>query len=216
MPRSGDPTDMNFDALTEQRHSVRRYQPGLSITDEDLRKIFLQVQRSPSSFNLQHWRFVVVRDVARKRALRDLSYGQQQVEDSAAAVLVCGRLDAFEDASRLYADAPADLRNKFVPMISGVYRDQPALQREEAIRSGALAAMTLMYAAKHFGWDSGPMIGFDAAKVSSMLELMPNTVPVMLVTIGKALNGEQPLRLYRRPLSEIVQFETQRGNSLAV
>ena len=206
---------MNFEALTEQRHSVRRYQPGLTISDEALRKIFSQVQRSPSSFNLQHWRFVVVRELARKQALRGLSYGQQQVEDCAAAVIVCGRLDAFEDAAHLYAAAPADVRDKFVPMIGAAYRDQPALQREEAIRSGALAAMTLMYAAKHFGWDSGPMIGFDAQSVSTLLELTPNITPVMLVTIGKALNGEQPPRLYRRPLREIVQLETLRGDSLA-
>ncbi len=206
---------MNFAALTEQRHSVRRYQPELTITDAELREIFLQVQRSPSSFNLQHWRFIVIREPARKKSLRDLSYGQQQVEDCAAAVLVCGRLDAFEDAADLYASAPAEMREKFVPMIGGVYRNQPTLQREEAIRSGALAAMTLMYAAKHFGWDSGPMIGFDAQKVAGLLDLTPNIVPVMLVTLGKARNGEQPPRLYRRPLSEIVQFESLGGNCLA-
>ncbi len=205
---------MNFAALTEQRHSVRRYQPGLAITDTELREIFRQVQRSPSSFNLQHWRFIVIREPARKTALRKLSYGQQQVEDCAAAVLVCGRLDAFEDAAHLYADAPVEVREKFIPMIGGVYRNQPGLQREEAIRSGALAAMTLMYAAKHCGWDSGPMIGFDAQKVATLLALTPNIVPVMLVTLGKALNGEQPPRLYRRPLGEIVQFESLNGPAL--
>lgn len=205
---------MDFQTLTEQRHSIRRYQPGLTLGDDTLRQIFSLVQRSPSSFNLQHWRFVVVRDQVRKQQLRGLSYGQQQVEDCAAAVLVCGRLDAFEDAAQLYADAPPAMRDKFVPMIGGVYRNQPALQREEAIRSGSLAAMSLMYAAKHCGWDSGPMIGFDAAKVSALLDLPPNIIPVMLVTLGKALDGDPPPRLYRRPLAEIVQLESFSGKSL--
>ena len=59
------------------------------------------------------------------------------------------------------------------------------------------------------------MIGFDAQTVATLLELTPNIVPVMLVTICKALHGEQPPRLYRRPLSEIVQLESLGGNSLA-
>ncbi|MEN9726547.1 MAG: hypothetical protein RL434_913 [Pseudomonadota bacterium] len=206
---------MDFTRLAAERHSVRRYQPGLSITDAELQTLFHLVQLSPSSFNLQHWRFVVVRDAARKRDLRGVSFGQQQVEDCAAVVLVCGRLDAHEDAASLYAHAPAELREKFVPMIAGVYAGQTGLQREEAIRAGALAAMSLMYAAKETGWDSGPMIGFDAAKVGALLALPATLLPVMMVTLGKALDGVQPVRLYRRPLSEIVHLESAEGATLA-
>lgn len=206
---------MDFTQLARERHSVRRYQPGLQIEDAELQAIFHLVQLSPSSFNLQHWRFVVVREQARKRALRGLSYGQQQVEDCAAVVLVCGRLDAHEDAAALYAQATAELRDKFVPMIAGVYAGQPALQREEAVRSGALAAMSLMYAAKATGWDSGPMIGFDATQVAALLALPPTLLPVMMVTLGKALDGVQPARLYRRPLAEVVHLETAEGATLA-
>ena len=206
---------MDFSELARSRHSVRHYAPKLSISDAELAAIFDDVRHSPSSFNLQHWRFVVVREAARKLALRGLAFGQQQVEHCAAVILVCGRLDAHADAAVLYADAPAEVRDKFVPMIGSVYRDHPVLQREEAIRSGALAAMTLMYAAKARGWDTGPMIGFDAGKVGALLELDAITVPVMLVTLGKALNGEQPPRLYRRPLAEIVRCESLQGHALS-
>ncbi len=205
---------MNFSELARSRHSVRHYTPGLTIEDADLQAIFAEVALSPSSFNLQHWQFVVVRDEARKRELRGMAFGQQQVEDCAAAIIVCGRLDAHVDAPRIYEQAPAPMREKFVPMIAAVYQDQPALQREEAVRSGALAAMSLMYAAKARGWDTGPMIGFDAAKVARFVGLDSQTVPVMLVVLGKALNGEQPQRLYRRPLGEIVKLETQDGPAL--
>ncbi|MBI2799189.1 MAG: nitroreductase family protein [Gammaproteobacteria bacterium] len=205
---------MGFSELARSRHSVRRYTPNLSISDAELTAIFTDVRSSPSSFNLQHWRFVVVRDQARKQTLRNLAFGQQQVEDCAAVILVCGRLDAYADVARIYADAPAEMRDKYVPMIPGVYQNNVSLQREEAVRSSALAAMTLMYAAKDRGWDTGPMIGFDAAKVGALLELDANTIPVMMITLGKALNGAQPARLYRRPLAEIVRRETLTGPSL--
>lgn len=206
---------MNFSELASARHSVRHYTPGLVISDAELTAIFAEVSLSPSSFNLQHWQFVVVRDTARKRELRGMAFGQQQVEDAAATIVVCGRLLAHVDAPRIYRDALAPMREKFVPMIAGAYDQQPALQREEAVRSGSLAAMSLMYAAKARGWDTGPMIGFDAKKVSAFLALDGNTIPVMMIVLGKALNGEQPQRLYRRPLSEIVKLETLDGPSLA-
>ena len=82
---------MTFSELAHARHSVRHYQPGLTLDDATLKAIFDDVLLSPSSFNLQHWQFVVVRDQARKQALRPLCYGQAQVEDCAAVVLVCGR-----------------------------------------------------------------------------------------------------------------------------
>ena len=84
------------------------------------------------------------------------------------------------------------------------------------VDSGSMAAMSLMYAAKHFGWDTGPMIGFDAAKVSEYLALDDATIPVMMVVLGKALNGEQPDRAYRRPLEEVVKLESEQGDSLSV
>ena len=55
---------MNFSELAASRHSVRHYQPGLTIDDATLTSIFEDVLLSPSSFNLQHWSFVVVRDAA--------------------------------------------------------------------------------------------------------------------------------------------------------
>ncbi len=205
---------MEFSDIVRSRHSVRHFEPGISISDDELTAIFSEVVLSPSSFNIQHWRFVVVRDGARKQALRKLAFGQAQVEQCAAAILICGRLDSHHDAGRIYGDESAEMRDKYVPMIEGVYRDQPQLQREEAIRSGAMAAMSLMYAAKNRGWDTGPMIGFDAVKVAEMLELDEQSVPVMLLVLGQAAGARQPARGYRRPLSEVVCLESMRGSRL--
>ena len=207
---------MEFDQLCANRHSVRKYRPGVKISDADLEKIFELVVQGPSSFNIQHWQFVVVREQERKSALKDLSYGQAQVADCAAVVLVCGAMLAYRDAERIYAEAPAEVRDKYVPMIEGSYHEQLALQRDEVIRSGSMAAMSLMYAAKNAGWDTGPMIGFDAGKVAQYLELDEQTIPVMMIVLGKALNDEQPERAYRRPIAEVVQLESATGKRLTV
>ncbi len=205
---------MDFFKLAANRHSVRQYEPGVDITDADLKAIFDTVILGPSSFNVQHWKFVVVRDQSRKTALRALAFGQAQVEQAAAVILVCGRLDSHVDAPRIYRDADDVTREKFIPMIEAVYQNDERLRREEAIRSGSMAAMSLMYAAKGLGWDTGPMIGFEADQVADMLRLGTDTIPVMMVVIGKALNGEQPPRGYRRPIEEVVRLESMDGASL--
>ncbi len=205
---------MDFFELAAARHSVRQYEPGVDITDADLKAIFETVILSPSSFNVQHWKFVVVRDHSRRTALRGLAFGQAQVEQAAAVILVCGRLDSHVDAPRIYRDADDAAREKFIPMIEAIYQNDERLRREEAIRSGSMAAMSLMYAAKGRGWDTGPMIGFEADKVADMLRLGTDTIPVMMVVLGKALNGEQPPRGYRRPIEEVVRLESMDGASL--
>ncbi len=206
---------MDFEQLCEARHSVRKYEPDVTISDAELKEIFGMVIQGPSSFNIQHWQFVVVRDDEKKADLKDLSYGQTQVADCAAVILVCGRLDAYLDAQRIYADTPSDVQEKYIPRIEGSYSDQYALQRDEVIRSSSMAAMSLMYAAKSKGWDTGPMIGFDTKKVGQYLELTEQLVPVMMIVLGKALNGEQPDRAYRRSLSEVVKLESASGSPLA-
>ena len=75
---------MQFDEIVAARRSVKNYDPAHEITDEELKALFEKVILSPSSFNLQHWRFVVVRDPARKSDIRKAAWDQEQVEAASA------------------------------------------------------------------------------------------------------------------------------------
>ena len=48
-----------------------------------------------------------------------------------------------------------------------------------------------------------------------MLKLDGNTIPVMMVVLGKALAAKQRPRAYRRPVSEVVSLEWSGGETLA-
>ena len=74
-----------------------------------------------------------------------------------------------------------------VPMISGFYKDKPALQRDEAMRSIGIASQSLMLTAKSMGYDSCPMIGFDPEKVAKIINLPEHHIIGMMLPIGKAL-----------------------------
>jgi nitroreductase len=193
---------MEFSEIVQQRYSVKSYDPEKTISDAELKELFDEVVLSPSSFNLQHWTFIAVKEQAIKKQLKDAAWGQQQMEDCSAAVLVCGKLDAYQDAPNIYKEAPRDIQKKVLPLIQGFYGKNGQLQRDEAIRSASLAAMTMMYGAVNRGWGTCPMIGFDPEAVSKILKLTPNLIPVMFVVLGHQKEAPRP-RSYRHPIEDV-------------
>ncbi len=204
---------MEFEKLVTQRRSVSKYDPNHVITDKELKTLFERTTLSPSSFNLQHWRFVVVREPAIKAKLREAAFDQEQVERASATIVVIGKLNAHEDAARIYTETPENVREQMLPMIQGFYADKPQIQRDEAIRSASLAAMTLMYAARDMGYATGPMIGFDPTEVSKLIGLDDGHIPVMLIVIGRQV-GEVRRRAHRYSLPEVVKLESFAGEGL--
>lgn len=197
-----------LDAI-RQRISANRFDPGFEIDAATIRELVAYASEAPSAYNLQNWRFIAVQSRARKQALMALAYDQEKVVDAAVTFIVCGVLEPhlgirsamqpFHDdghIDRHYLDA-------WVGEAASVYQDMPAMQRDEAIRSASLAAMTLMIAAQAMGLVSGPMIGFDAAGVSADFALAPTEIPVMLVAVGRAAPGNWP-RKRRRAVEQIL------------
>lgn len=204
---------MRFTDVVAGRRSVKLFDSGHEISDEVLRELFGQVILSPSSFNLQHWRFVVVRDQAVKAALRKVAFNQEQIETASAVVIVAAKLNAHEDAPYIFKDSPDAVRESMISMIDGFYAGKPQFQRDEAVRSASLAAMTLMLAAHDLGYASGPLIGFDPEGVAGVVKLDDQHVPVMLVVLGKQVGDIRP-RAFRYPLSEVVKLESFSGAGL--
>jgi nitroreductase len=204
---------MDVEQAIRARRSMKSFVEE-PLDETTLRKLFELVRLSPSSFNLQHTRFVVVREKARRVALRAASYGQKHVEECGADVVVAAKLSAHEDVERVQMHVPdLALRAKLVKTITGYYKDKPAFQRDEAIRSGSLSSMTLMLAAQSMGLVTCPMIGFDPAKVSEIAGLDSNHIPVMLIVLGKPGPGA-PFPTSRLPMSETVKLETLGGPGL--
>ena len=204
---------MEFSEIVQRRRSVKSYDPDKSISDSELNELFEEVILSPSSYNLQHWTFIAVQDSALKNQLKEAAWGQSQMAECSVAVLVCGKLDAYKDAPEIYKEAPAEIQKKMLPMIQNFYESKPQAQRDEAIRSASLAAMTLMYGATSRGWATGPIIGFDPEAVANILKLTANLIPVMFVVLGHQKNEPRP-RSTRHPVENVVRLNTLDGPGL--
>jgi len=181
-----------FDAI-EQRRAVKHYDPDHRLKEAEIDQLLAAARRSPTSFNIQNWRFVLVRDPALRREIRAAAWDQAQVTDASLLVILTGDLGAYShEPARYWRNAPEPVRDFLVGAISDFYKDNPALQRDEVLRSCGIAAQTLMLAAKAMGYDSCPMIGFDQAKVGELINLPADHAIGLMVTIGKATQPAQP------------------------
>jgi nitroreductase len=192
-----------FDAIKERR-SVKHYDPNHKLTDEEINQLLSLAVLSPTSFNIQNWRFVVVKDSEVRKQIRAAAWDQAQVTDSSLLIVICADLKSWKDnPAQYWKNAPKEAQDFLVPAIEPFYEGKEQLQRDEAMRSCGIAAQTIMLAAKSMGYDSNPMIGFDPQKVAEIINLPKDHVISMLMVIGKQTKPAMP-RGGQLPLDNVV------------
>lgn len=184
--------------IIKSRFSAHNYDPTYVLSAHDINSLIDLARHAPSAFNLQNWRFIAVHSKDAKAKLLPLAYAQEKVVDAAVTFIVCGILDPHKTISdSLRPSVEAGILDEktyagWVGSVERMYAQNPVLQRDEAVRSASLAAMTLMMVATERGLASTPMIGFDQAGVANTFDLDDREIPVMLVTVGRAGGSNWP------------------------
>ena len=195
---------MNTLEAIQTRRAIKHYDPDHQISEADERTLMEHAILSPTSYNIQNWRFVVVKDPEQRKKLRAAAWDQAQVTDASVLILLTADLKSWENGTeRYWKDAPAEVGEMLVGMTKSFYSGKDQLQRDEAMRSIGIAAQTIMLSATAMGLDSCPMIGFDADKVGEIINLPENHVIGMMVVVGKKISDAQP-RGGQLPISEVV------------
>ena len=196
-----------FDAI-EKRRAVKHFDENHQFTEKEIEKLLSLAILSPTSFNIQNWRFLVVKDPELRKKIRQVSWNQAQVTDSSLLLVICADLKAWEkDPQRYWKNASKEAQDFLVPAIGKFYQGNEQLQRDEALRSVGIAAQTLMLAAKSAGYDSCPMIGFDSKSVAELINLPKDYIIGMMLVIGKANSPANP-RGGQLGLDEVVFTDT--------
>lgn len=198
-------------SVIEERRSAVSFVPGHELSEEVLTTLASMATRAPSAFNFQNWRFIVVSTPEAKVRLKAVADGQEKVADAAAIFIVCGTLAPHLTlADRLRPSVEAGIMDpvtaeRWVAQALAEYADDPVLQRDEAIRSASMAAMTLMLAAEAFGLASCPIGGFDAEALAREFALGSADIPVLLVAVGKSAPAN-PAQKPRYPVTDLLEI----------
>ena len=193
-----------FDAIY-QRRSIKEYDPKHKLSAAEETKLLEAAIQAPTSFNIQHWRFVVVRDPdLRKKIRTEFGNDQAQMTDASLLIIMTADTKAWQkNPERYWQNAPKEVNDLLVNWMGPFHEGREWLQRDEAQRSIGMAMQTLMLAAKAMGYESCPMIGFDIEKVAELISLPDDHVMGAMVAIGKGTKDPWP-KPGQLPLSELV------------
>src|SRR5215207_2164449 len=79
---------MEFDHVVQKRKMIRKYLPN-KIPDRIISKLIKNASKAPSAGHTQVQEFIIVRDPATKKKLRQASVNQKAIEDAPVLIVVC-------------------------------------------------------------------------------------------------------------------------------
>lgn len=176
------------------RRSIKQFDPEHKLSADEEQKLFEAVIQAPTSFNIQHWRFVVLRDPDLRSKIRtEFGNDQAQMTDASLLVLFTADVNAWKkEPSRYWSNAPQEVADLLVGWMGPFHEGREWLQRDEAQRSIGMAMQTMMLAAQGMGYNSCPMIGFDIDEVAKLINLPEDHVMGPMVAIGKGTKDAWP------------------------
>jgi len=195
-----------IEQVAGHRRSIRRYRPD-AISEQDLLDLLRIASRAPSPWNLQPWRFVVVRSPEAKKQLREAAFGPAQVDVASAVIVLYSDMeDALARVDEVQHPAwPTERRTKTRVSIVAHFANLMPEQRHQWGRAITYTALGyLLLAAEAFGFGSSPMLGFDPVKVKAQLQLPAHVEFAALVALGYP--DEAGLHPHRLPVESITRF----------
>jgi len=134
---------------------------------------------APTSFGLQNFRVVVVKDTETRAKLKEVAYGQSQVSDSSMFLVFCVQKEIgekhIENHIKLHSETKGveiSSLDGYKQMLLGYINNKPAEALTSwATRQAYIALGFGLFAAAEIGVDSCPMEGFDTTKFDEILSL---------------------------------------------
>ncbi len=212
-------------AVLRERRATPHFDSS-GVDEDDLRQILEAGREAPSGYNLQPWRFIVVRDAEQRRRLRAAAMGQPKVEEAPVIIVCCGDPEGYsrgdlDEVLRIgkehgFSD---EARNQQMRQAVHSALDHPgpagAVRPDRAVwvnRQVMIAFTTMLWMAEALGYDTAPMEGFVEDKVREVLRIPERVRVVALLAIGRLDGSDKPYG-GRFPLSRIA-FEEQWGKPL--
>lgn len=194
---------INLRQAIERRRAARAFKSDVipSVIIQEILRLGLQ---APSGYNLQPWRFIVVRSLENKQKLKACAFDQRQVEEAPVVLICCGdrrvnQSDYIESVIELgkqqeaaMNDAYADFIRSSVPAL---FENRPCFDSLEAWtnRQTMLSVAYLMIVAQSYGVDSCPMEGFVTTQVKEAFKIPEEVDVCCIVAMGYA---SEPFKKY--------------------
>jgi nitroreductase len=206
--------EKTFEEALAFRHACKVFDENKKIDEQDMHYILEAGRKSPSSFGMEAWKFLVITNEDLKAKLRPACWDQVQITSCSHLVIVLAGIKGVKPDSGIPAkrfarrEMPQEKYEFYLNLYATHLKD--TLSSDENIyswtaRQTFLAAANMMSAAAIKGIDSCPIEGFEKEKVEEILGIDKTEFRLSLVLpFGYRLNP-QPAQL-RVPFDEVVEF----------
>ena len=172
-----------FEAFRNRR-SVRKYL-DIPVEWDKVGSILEAGRLAPSSGNLQAWKFIVIRDLTKRKQVAEASAQQYWMEQAPVHIIIVG---VFNKHQRFFGDRGKDLY---------------------VIQDCAMAAMQMMLAAHALGLGSCFVTAINEETMGEIILIRGGARPMGVLTIGYP--AEAPKMPLRYRLENIAYLENDAG-----
>ncbi len=171
---------MEFEDVVRKRKMIRKYLPD-KIPDRIISKLIKNASKAPSAGHTQVQEFIIVRDPATKKKLRQASVNQKAIEDAPVLIVVCSNTSRSVER---YGQRGRDFYS---------------------IMDGAFASMLILLTAVNEEIGAGFVGAFEDDKIAKILELPEYVKPIGIIALGYP--DESPAKLEWIQNEQIVHYE---------
>ena len=206
---------MNFQEISKNRRSINFFNTDKDVSENLLREMVEIAANTPSSFNLQPWNFMALRNVEEKEKLKSLAWDQPKVAEAPVVLIVLADKKGWEEGNPVFEKNWEDMlksgsmqpeqRDWFLTATNSLYNWSEDANLAFAVKNTGFFAMSLMYAAISLGLETHPMDGFDHEAVRREFNIPDNYWIPLLQAVGYKKPGlEIHPPKWRKAYSEIV------------
>ena len=206
--------EKTFEESLGFRHACKVFDESKKISDEDIKYILEAGRRSPSSFGMEAWKFLVITNEELKAKLRPACWNQEQITTCSHLVVILAGIESVKPESGIPKKmfARREMPQESLDFYLKLYAEHLAetLSSDENIyawtaKQTAFAGANMMSAAAVRGIDSCPIEGFDKNQVEEILNIDKSKFRLsMAIPFGYRIN-EQSSQL-RVDFDEVVEF----------
>lgn len=203
-----------FSEAINFRHACKLFDQNKKISDKDIREILEAGRKSPSSFGMEPWKFLVITNEELKARIRPHCWNQPQITSCSHLVVVLAAIESVKVESGVPAKRflRREMSEEKFDFYINLYAKhlKHTLSSDENIlcwtaRQTYIAAANMMTCAATLSIDSCPIEGFDKEDVERVLNLDTNKYQLSLVLPFGYRTNEQSSQL-RLSFDEVVEF----------
>ncbi len=203
-----------FSKIMDFRHACKVFDETKKISDEEIKFILEMGRKSPSSFGMEPWKFLVITNEELKAKLRPLCWNQVQITSCSHLVVILAAIESVkpESGEVLKRFSRREMPQEKLDFYMKLYADHLAdtLSSDEKVyawtsKQTYIALANMMNGAASLGIDSCPIEGFEKEKVQEVLNLDTSKFQLSVI-LPLGYRVQEPGQQLRLPYEEVVEY----------